>query len=95
MWSVYILECSDGTYYTGIATDVKRRLSEHNGSEKGAKYTRSRQPVKLVYCEKADNRSEASKMEYAIKKMDRKTKEKLIKKRGATISSQETEDGQT
>ena len=88
-WWVYILECADGSFYTGITTEPKRRLEEHNGPDKGAKYTRSRQPVIMVYQKETANRSEASKLEYAIKKMDRKNKEALIKEGGATASSQE------
>lgn len=87
-WSVYMLRCSDGTLYTGITTEVERRLAEHNGPDKGAKYTRSRQPVTLVYRKSTKNRSEASKMEYAIKKMDRKAKEKLIEKGEVAARSQ-------
>ena len=77
-WKVYIVECSDGTYYTGITTDIDRRILEHNYSFKSAKYTRSRRPVKLVYEEDAQNRSTASKREYQIKKMKRKQKTILI-----------------
>ena len=76
---VYILQCADDTYYTGIATDIKRRLDEHNGSEKGAKYTKSRRPVSLVYSESFPDRSSASKREYEIKKkMSRAEKLRLI-----------------
>jgi len=75
---VYILECSDQTLYTGITTDLKKRLDEHNGSDKGAKYTRVRRPVKIVYTEEAENRSLASKREYAIKKLTRMKKLELI-----------------
>ena len=88
MWSVYILRCNDETLYTGITTDPKRRLNEHNGLRKGAKYTRTRQPVELVYLEHVTSRSDAAKREYAIKKMDRKMKEELLKSGGATASSQ-------
>ena len=77
---VYILECSDGSLYTGIAKDVEKRLIEHNTSEKGAKYTKVRRPVKLVYKESSENRSSASKREYAIKQMNRKQKLQLIEK---------------
>ena len=77
-WKVYIVECSDGSYYTGITTDTQRRLLEHNFSFKSAKYTRSRRPVKLVYEEASQNRSTASKREYQIKKMKRKDKAVLI-----------------
>ena len=78
MWCIYIVECSDGTYYTGITTDVDRRINEHNFSFKSAKYTRSRRPVKLVYVEEAIDRSEASKREYKIKKYKRARKKELI-----------------
>jgi len=75
---VYILECSDKTLYTGIATDVGRRLDEHNNSDKGAKYTKIRRPLKLVYSEESENRSSASKREYEIKKLSREKKLELI-----------------
>ncbi len=75
---VYILECSDKTLYTGIATDVVRRLDEHNNSDKGAKYTKIRRPLKLVYSEESENRSSASKREYEIKKLSREKKLELI-----------------
>ncbi len=78
MWCVYIVECADGTYYTGITTDVNRRINEHNYGFKSAKYTRSRRPVKLVYVEAAIDRSEASKREYKIKKYKRVRKKELI-----------------
>ncbi len=74
----YIVLCADNTLYTGIATDLKRRIEEHNFSDKGAKYTKARRPVKLVYSEKHPDRSSASKREYHIKKMSRKEKEILI-----------------
>ena len=80
-WHVYIVRCSDNSLYTGIATDVKRRLEEHNQDNAlGAKYTRARRPVKLVYQEKAESRSEASKREYAIRKLGKREKEALINK---------------
>lgn len=74
---VYILECSDGTYYTGWTTDVKAREKTHN-SGNGAKYTRSRLPVRIVYYELLEGKSAALKREAEIKKMTRKQKEKLI-----------------
>lgn len=76
---VYILLCSDGTYYTGYTTDVNRRVKEHN-NHKGAKYTRGRTPCRLVYKEACKNKSEALSREYEIKKMSRKKKEQLIQK---------------
>ena len=79
MYYVYIAQCADDTLYTGIATDLTRRIDEHNSSEKGAKYTRVRRPVTLVYNEKYSDRSSASKREYEIKKkMSRKEKLNLI-----------------
>ena len=75
---VYILECSDKTLYTGIATDVERRLDEHNNSDKGAKYTKIRRPLKLVYSEESQDRSSASKRENEIKKLSREKKLELI-----------------
>jgi len=75
---VYILECNNGTFYTGITTDIKRRVDEHNNSKKGAKYTKLRRPVKLVYSEKSEDRSSASKREYEIKKLKRSEKLELI-----------------
>ena len=75
---VYILKCSDDTLYTGITTDIMRRLSEHNGSLKGAKYTRSRRPVALVYTQTCADKSVASSLEYQIKKLSKLQKEALI-----------------
>jgi len=78
MWFVYIVKCSDNTLYTGIAIDINQRVNEHNSSKKGAKYTKARRPVELVYEEVAESRSLASKREYFIKKMSRTEKIKLI-----------------
>ena len=75
---IYILKCSDETLYTGITTDLIRRLDEHNNSDKGAKYTKLRRPVKLVYSEPSEDRSSASKREYVIKKLSRLKKLELI-----------------
>ena len=73
----YILECADGTYYTGWTTDPERRVKQHNKGI-GAKYTSMRLPVKLVYLEPYSNRTEAMKRELAIKKMRRAQKSKLV-----------------
>jgi len=79
MYYVYMVRCADDTLYTGIATELERRIEEHNSSEKGAKYTRVRRPVTLVYQEQFPDRSSASKREYEIKKkMSRKEKLQLI-----------------
>ena len=77
-WLMYVVECSDGSYYTGITTDMTRRLNEHNRTKRGAKYTRSRRPVRLIYFESHENRSEASRAEAAFKKLTRKKKEAYI-----------------
>ncbi|MES2368049.1 GIY-YIG nuclease family protein [Thiobacillus thioparus] len=71
-WCVYMLRCADGTLYTGITTDIARRVAEHNGEGGlGARYTRSRRPVQLVYVEAATDRAEAARREAAIKRLDR------------------------
>lgn len=77
-WFVYILRCSDGTLYTGITTDVEKRFAAHS-SGKGAKYTRGRGPLELVYCDECGDHSAALKREAQIKKLSREEKEKLIK----------------
>ncbi len=74
----YIVECADGTYYTGWSTDPARRAKAHN-SGKGARYTRTRRPVRLVYTEAQPDKSTALKRERAIKTMTRQQKEKLVK----------------
>lgn len=80
----YILECKDQTLYTGYTTDLDRRLKVHNEG-KGAKYTKVRRPVKLVYHETFDNKSEALKREYALKQLSRKQKLALIKEGNMSI----------
>ncbi len=75
---LYILRCADSTLYTGITTDLDRRIVEHNTSEKWAKYTRMRRPVESMYSEVFLSRSDACKREYAIKQMTKTQKEKLI-----------------
>lgn len=72
----YILECADGTFYTGWTTDPQRRVKQHNKGV-GAKYTSTRRPVKLVYLESQPSRTDAMKRELAIKRMKRAQKEKL------------------
>lgn len=75
---VYILECKDKTFYTGITTSPTARLSKHNKGI-GAKYTRNRRPVRFIYLEQSSNRSEASKREYAIKQLTRQEKKDLVR----------------
>lgn len=76
-WQLYILRCRDGSLYTGITTDVQRRLEEHR-SGKGAKYTRGRAPLELVYREYCGSHSDALKREIQIKALTRKEKKALI-----------------
>ena len=78
-WKLYILRCSDGTLYTGITTDVEKRLEAHR-TGKGAKYTRGRGPLELVYREECGDHSAALKRELEIKKLPREEKKKLIEK---------------
>ncbi|WP_328284080.1 GIY-YIG nuclease family protein [Pseudoflavonifractor phocaeensis] len=78
-WYVYMLRCGDGTLYTGITDDVERRLAAHR-SGKGAKYTRGRGPLELVYTEEQPDKSAALRREVQIKKLRREQKEALIAK---------------
>ena len=77
-WYLYILRCKDGTLYTGIAVDVQARLEQHRCG-KGAKYTRGRYPLELVYTEQCATHSDALKREIAVKRLNRAEKEILIK----------------
>jgi putative endonuclease len=76
-WVVYILECGDGTLYTGITNDLDKRIKKHNEG-KGAKYTRTRLPVVLKYFKTVEDKSQAAKEEYRIKQLTRKQKQTLI-----------------
>ena len=76
-WTVYILRCADGTLYTGITNDLERRLAEHESGQ-GAKYTKGRGPLKLMYQEICQGRGLASKREMEIKRLDRKAKLLLV-----------------
>ena len=80
-WHVYIVKCSDESLYTGITTDIKRRVKEHNTSDKlGAKSLRGKRPVELVYTEQFETQSDARKREAAIKQWSRVYKLKLVEK---------------
>lgn len=79
---VYVLECADGTFYTGYTTDVERRVDEHNAGE-GAKYTRGRTPVSVVHVERFDSRSAAMSREHEIKSRSRSGKERLVESSSA------------
>ena len=79
-WYVYMLRCSDGTYYSGVTTDLDRRVKEHNGegaAGKGAKYTKARRPVRLAYSESVTDRSVAQRREHALRQLTRTEKEKV------------------
>jgi len=78
MWYIYIIQCKDGKLYTGITNNLNRRLAEHNLGH-GGRFTRSRKPVKLVYCQELPSKSEALKREIKIKKLSRSQKLDLIK----------------
>ena len=78
MYSLYLLLCSDQTLYTGITTNIERRLHEHNHTNLGAKYTSARRPVTLVYSKNFRNRSTASKAEAKMKKLSREEKLRII-----------------
>ena len=77
-WYLYVLLCADGTYYTGITKDTKRRLHEHNKTKRGAKYTRTRRPVQLMYVERFSLHGEALRAERRFKRLTRKQKEEVI-----------------
>ena len=77
-YSVYIVECRDGSLYTGIATDVDRRLQEHESGIRGARYLRGRGPLRIVFTREAGDRSSAQKLEHRIKRLTRKQKLLLI-----------------
>ncbi|NEU55384.1 GIY-YIG nuclease family protein [Halorussus sp. MSC15.2] len=83
---VYIIECDDGSFYTGYTTDVERRVREHDRGE-GAKYTRGRTPVELVHRERFDSKSAAMSREYAIKQLSRAEKEQLVERDGESEAS--------
>lgn len=74
-WFLYIVECSDGTYYTGISKNVQRRVHDHNNTSRGSRYTRTRRPVTLIAsCPAGEDRSAAQKLERKIKKLPRRQK---------------------
>jgi len=80
MWHLYIVKCNDGTLYTGVTTNIDRRIREHNSTKRGAKYTRSRRPVELVWTKEYENRSEVQSAEYEFKKLTHKQKLEIISK---------------
>ena len=87
-WYVYVVRCNDGTLYTGSTTDVDRRISEHNSGNKGAKYTRSRRPVELIFCTAHGTRSSAQMVESSFKKLSRREKLDLVSEMEETFHLQ-------
>ena len=83
MWYVYIIECKDCSLYTGITNDIDRRVYEHNNSKRGAKYTRSRRPVKLVAHCLVKNKSAALRLEHKIKTLKKSEKIAYLLKEGS------------
>ena len=77
-FSLYIVRCADDSLYTGIATDVEKRLAEHQSGPRGAKYLRGRQPLKLEFSQPIGDRAIASRLEYRVKRLSRARKEALI-----------------
>ena len=91
-WYLYIVECNDGSLYTGITTDLDRRVKEHNESKRGAKYTRSRRPVTLMMAEEHNSRALAASAEARIKSLTRKQKLELIRTSGVRSDKNKSED---
>ena len=91
-WFVYVLECGDGTLYTGITTDLERRVDEHNTSTKGARYTRARRPVRLLASWIHDDRAAATQAEARLKRLPRREKLARIAAAQAEQSEQGEED---
>ena len=77
-YSLYLMRCADGSLYTGIAVDVKKRIAEHEEGSRGAKYLRGKGPLRLVFEQHIGNRSIASRVEYRVKQLDRSQKEALV-----------------
>lgn len=84
-WFVYLLRCADGTLYAGITTDITRRVEEHNNGKAGAKYTRARRPVLLVWQQEVTDRSAASRCEHLLRTLTKAQKEALVSGREALV----------
>lgn len=93
-WWVYMLRCADGSLYTGVTTDVLRRWNEHNGSARGARYTRTRRPVSLVLCVAVPDRARAGRLEARFKALSRARKERLIRAVTAPMVAVEEANGE-
>lgn len=81
-WYTYMVRCNDNSLYTGVTTNLQRRVDEHNGTKKGAKYTKNRQPVVLVYYQMQTSRSTACQYEYKLKQLSKLEKEFIVSKFG-------------
>jgi putative endonuclease len=79
VWYVYMVRCRDGTLYTGITKNLHKRIEAHNFGRDGARYTRSRRPVKLVYSEQAESKAAAASLEYRLKRLARAKKSRLVR----------------
>jgi putative endonuclease len=84
-YSLYIVRCSDGSLYTGIAIDVERRVREHESGKRGARYLRGRGPLQLEFCEQLGSRGRAQQLEHRVKRLNRQQKEALIAGRSSLI----------
>lgn len=84
-WYVYLLRCADGSLYAGITTDPPRRLREHNGGRAGARYTRARRPVEMVWQQAVASRAEAARCEYSLRQLSRQQKEELVANGGQVM----------
>lgn len=85
-WYVYIVRCSDNSLYTGVAKHLQQRIRQHNEGKRGARYTRSRRPVELVYQERAPDRSAAQRREYQIKQLSAAEKSALVQRRRPPVT---------
>ena len=85
IWYLYVVRCRDDSLYTGITVDVERRVHEHNTSRRGAKYTRSKRPVTLIYSEALSDRSSAQKRENSFKRLSRNDKIIFLRERGVEL----------
>ena len=95
-WYFYVLLCADGTYYAGVTKNLSRRLYEHNHTNKGAKYTKPRRPVRRIFVEPCYGRSEAQKMEAKFKRLSRTQKEQMVSIRpGRMVRQCDAEDSDT
>jgi len=82
-WSVYVIRCADDSLYTGISTDVERRFRQHSDGRRGARYLKGRTPLQLVFALPVGDRSRASRVEYRLKQLSKRDKERLLRRPAA------------